>query len=186
MSIEQELMNRANSQCELCGATNDLTAYEVPCGDGTVNSAVLVCGTCNEQLNDDSKIDESHWHCLNDAMWSELDAVKVVSYHMLHKLNNQDLIDMMYFEDDVKQWADKGLPEVDEEPAEIKKDANGVVLNSGDSVTVLKDLDVKGSHIVAKRGTVVKNIRMCDVAGHIEGKITGTSIFLKCEFIKKL
>lgn len=186
MSIEQELMNRANSQCELCAATNDLSVYVVPNGDETANQSVLVCGTCNEQLNDDSKLEESHWHCLNDAMWSELDAVKVVAYQMLHKLKNQDLIDMMYLEDDVKAWADAGLEVEEDEPSEIKKDANGVILNSGDSITVLKDLDVKGSHIVAKRGTVVKNIRMCDVSGHIEGKINGTSIYLKCEFIKKM
>ena len=186
MSIEQELMNRANSQCELCNGTTDLSVYEVAYGDKSVNQSILVCGTCNEQLQDDSKIDETHWHCLNDSMWSEQDAVKVVAYQMLHKLNNQDLLDMMYLEDDVKAWADKGLEVEEEEQSEIKKDANGLILSAGDSVTVLKDLDVKGSSIVAKRGTVVKNIRMCDVSGHIEGKINGTSIYLKCEFIKKM
>ena len=171
-----------NNECELCKSTEDLSLFEV---SGKDDQAITVCATCKEQLNDDSKIDESHWHCLNDSMWSENDAVKVVAYRMLHKLNNQDLLDMLYLEDDVKAWADKGLPSEDEEPEEVKKDANGVVLNTGDTITVLKDLDVKGSSIVAKRGTVVKNIRMGDVTGHIEGKINGTSIYLKCEFIKK-
>lgn len=186
MSIEQELINRANSECELCKSTNDLSVYEVPKGDGSATQSILVCSKCKEQLNDDSKIDETHWHCLNDSMWSEQSAVQVVAYRMLKKLNNQDLLDMIYLEDDVKAWADAGLEDEDDEPTEVKKDANGVVLNSGDSITVLKDLDVKGSSIVAKRGTVVKNIRMCDVSNHIEGKINGTSIYLKCDFIKKM
>ena len=46
MSIEQELINRANSQCELCTATNDLSVYEVPAGDNSVNSCILVCSVC--------------------------------------------------------------------------------------------------------------------------------------------
>ncbi len=171
-----------NDICELCGSSEDLSLFEV---SGRDNQSITVCSTCKEQLEDDSKIDETHWYCLNDAMWSENDAVKVVSYRMLTKLNNQDLLDMIYLEDDVKEWAESGIEKIDED-AEVKKDANGNILSAGDSITVLKDLDVKGSSIVAKRGTVVKNIKLSDVSGHIEGKINGTSIYLKCEFIKKM
>jgi len=169
------------NECELCKSTDDLCLYEV---SGRDDESITVCKTCFEQLNDDSKIDESHWYCLNDSMWSENDAVKVVAFRMLTKLNNQEALDMIYLEDDVRDWAESGIEVVDED-AEIKKDANGNILNNGDTITVLKDLDVKGSSIVAKRGTVVKNIRLGDVSGHIEGKINGTAIYLKCEFIKK-
>ena len=187
MSIEQELMNRANSQCELCGSTTDLVAYEVPYGDKSADQSILVCGTCNEQINDDSKIDESHWHCLNDSMWSELDAVKVVSYHMLHKLNNVDLLEMMYFEDDVKAWADKGLPEEVDEDALVYRDSNGVVLNHGDTVVINKDLPVKGAGFTAKQGTAVRNISLVpNDETHIEGRVNGVKIQLKTCFLKKM
>ena len=187
MSIEQELMNRANSQCELCGSTNDLSAYIVPNGDKTANQSILVCGTCSEQLNDDSKIDETHWHCLNDSMWSEIDAVKVVAYQMLHKLKNQDLIDMMYLEDDVKAWADAGLPEVEDEDALVYRDSNGVILNVGDTIVINKDLPVKGAGFTAKQGTAVRNISLVpNDPTHIEGRVNGVKIHLKCEFIKKM
>lgn len=65
------------------------------------------------------------------------------------------------------------------------KDTNGAILNAGDTVTVIKDLKVKGSSSVIKRGTVVKNIRLTDDEGHIEGKVGGTMMVLKTEFIKK-
>ena len=187
MSIEQELMNRANSQCELCTATNDLSVYEVPAGDNSVNSSILVCSVCKEQLSDDTKIDESHWHCLNDSMWSELDAVKVVSYHMMHKLNKQDLIDMIYFEDDVKEWADKGLPEEADEDALVYRDSNGVIINAGDTVVVNKDLPVKGAGFVAKQGTAVRNVSLVPNDNtHIEGRVNGVKIQLKTCFLKKM
>jgi protein PhnA len=187
MSIEQELINRANSQCELCTGTSDLTVYEVPYGDKSANQSILVCGTCHEQLNDDSKIDENHWYCLNDSMWSELDAVKVVAYHMLHKLKNQDLIDMIYLEEDVKTWADKGLPQEEDEDALIYRDSNGVILNIGDTIVINKDLAVKGAGFTAKQGTAVRNISLIpNDPTHIEGRVNGVKIHLKCEFIKKM
>jgi len=169
------------NECDLCKSTEDLSLYEV---SGRDDVSITVCGVCKEQLEDDKKIDESHWYCLNDSMWSEDDAVKVVAFRMLTKLNNQEALDMIYLEDDVRAWAESGIVSEDED-IEVKKDANGNILDNGDTVTVLKDLDVKGSSIVAKRGTVVKNIRLGDVSGHIEGKVNGTAIYLKCEFIKK-
>jgi protein PhnA len=185
MGINEELQQRSNSSCELCKSEDDLSTFGVNPSDGGSSQSIYICNTCKEQVQDDSKIDETHWHCLNDSMWSEHAAVQVMAYRMLTKLNNQDALDMLYLEEDVKAWADEGIEVVDED-AEIKNDANGNILSDGDSITVLKDLDVKGSHIVAKRGTIVKNIRIGNVSNHIEGKITGTTIYLKCDFIKKL
>jgi protein PhnA len=65
------------------------------------------------------------------------------------------------------------------------KDTNGALINAGDAVTVIKDLKVKGSSSVIKRGTVVKNIRLTDDEGLVEGKVSGTMMVLKTEFIKK-
>ncbi len=67
----------------------------------------------------------------------------------------------------------------------ITKDSNGTLLNEGDTVYVIKDLKVKGSSSVIKRGTVVKNIRLTSNDKEIEGKVERTVIVLKTEFLKK-
>lgn len=66
------------------------------------------------------------------------------------------------------------------------KDSNGNILNEGDSVTVIKDLKVRGSSSVIKRGTTVKNIRLTDDEKEIEGKVEKTVMVLKTKFLKKL
>lgn len=65
------------------------------------------------------------------------------------------------------------------------KDSNGNLLNEGDTVTVIKDLKVKGSSSVIKRGTVVKNIRLTGSPGEIEGRVEKIVMVLKTEFLKK-
>lgn len=64
-------------------------------------------------------------------------------------------------------------------------DSNGTELADGDEVTVIKDLKVKGSSMVVKRGTKVRNIRITEDPTHIEGRVDGSSIYLKTEFLKK-
>jgi protein PhnA len=68
----------------------------------------------------------------------------------------------------------------------VVKDSNGNVLQDGDSVTVIKDLKVKGSSSVVKVGTKVKNIRLCEGDHNIDCKIDGIGAMkLKSEFVKK-
>ncbi len=75
---------------------------------------------------------------------------------------------------------------VEETYAKVYKDANGNVLQDGDSVTVIKDLKVKGSSLVVKVGTKVKNIRLVDEDHDIDCKIDGIGAMkLKSEFVKK-
>lgn len=69
----------------------------------------------------------------------------------------------------------------------IVKDAYGTILNDGDSVTVIKDLKIKGSSSVVKIGTKVKNIRLVEGDHNIDCKIDGIGAMkLKSEFVKKL
>jgi protein PhnA len=81
--------------------------------------------------------------------------------------------------------------EFNEESAEsaatvaVPKDSNGVELLDGDSVTVIKDLKVRGSSMVIKRGTKVKSIRLTDDPEEVDCKIDGSSIVLKTCFLKK-
>lgn len=121
-------------------------------------------------------------------MWSSTPAVQVMSYRLLNALGAQDLLDMMYLEEDVKTWADAGMLKVASNASEasvVHRDSNGTILNQGDTVTLIKDLDVKGAGFTAKRGTIVKNIHLTDDAKFIEGKINGTQIVLVAEYMKK-
>jgi protein PhnA len=74
---------------------------------------------------------------------------------------------------------------MDEEDELIVRDSNGAVLKDGDSVTVIKDLKVRGSSSVIKRGTMVKGIRLTDDAAEIEGKVEKSMMVLRTEFLKK-
>lgn len=77
--------------------------------------------------------------------------------------------------------------ETEKEDKKIFKDANGNVLNDGDSVTVIKDLKVKGTSSVIKIGTKVKSIRLVDGDHDIDCKIDGFGAMkLKSEFVKKV
>jgi protein PhnA len=161
-------------RCDLCNSDVNVSEYKVAPKDEYVN----LCEVCKSQIENDN-LDENHFNCLNDSMWSEKTAVKVLSYRLLKKLQRSDLLDMMYLDEDELAWADY--------EEEVLKDSNGNILKDGDSVTVIKDLDVKGAGKTIKRGTNVKNIRMCDVAGHVSCKVDGIgSVYLKTEFLKKI
>jgi len=165
--------------CELCGSTEGLSAYTVEPKDDTIT----VCETCLNSMDKPAE-NENHWHCLNDSMWSTEPAVQVMAFRIYSRLGNQDQLDMMYMEDDVRAWAEQGL---EDENAEPVRDANGTILVAGDSVSIIKDLVVKGAGFTAKQGTTVKNIKM--VPGdptHIQGKVNGSTIFIISAFLKKL
>ena len=66
------------------------------------------------------------------------------------------------------------------------KDSNGTILNDGDSVTVIKDLKVKGTSNVIKRGTKVKNIRLTDNPQEVDCRVEKQEIVLRTEFLKKM
>jgi protein PhnA len=84
------------------------------------------------------------------------------------------------------EWSKDGGAE-NVEQARVWKDSNGNVLQDGDSVTVIKDLKIKGSSSVVKVGTKVKNIRLIDGDHDIDCKIDGIGAMqLKSEFVKKL
>jgi len=184
MSLQEKLQTRSQGACELCGSKEDLAVYEVSPSDGSVDQAILVCGKCNEQLSDMTNLDETHWHCLNESMWSEVDAVKVVAYRVLKTLKNQELLDMIYLEDDMIAWAEEGLF-ADENKA-IHRDSNGVILAAGDTVNIIKDLEVKGAGFTAKRGTAVRNISLPhDDEKHIEGRVNGVKIMILTQYLKK-
>ena len=191
MSIEQDLQNRSESKCELCSATDNLGVYEIPpSSDGSADQCAYICNTCKEQIENPDKADANHWRCLNDSMWSQTPAVQVLAWRMLTQLSSQgwpqDLLDMLYLEDDLLKWAQAdGTGEASDNDI-IHKDSNGAVLEAGDTVTLIKDLNVKGANFTAKRGTAVRGISLvADNAEHIEGRVEGQRIIILTEFVKK-
>jgi len=187
MSIESELQTRSDSKCELCGASENLSIYEVAPSDGSAEQCALLCTTCRGQIEDPEKVDANHWRCLNDSMWSQVPAVQVLAWRMLTRLRGegwpQDLLDMLYLDDATKSWAEAGMAA---ENAVKHVDSNGAVLEAGDTVTLIKDLDVKGSSLTAKRGTAVRNIRLVqDNPEQIEGRVEGQQIVILTKFVKK-
>ena len=188
MSVKDELLKRAELKCELCSSSENLTVYEVAPSDGTASQSILVCEVCKEQIENTEKMDMNHWRCLNDSMWSSESAVQVMAYRLLNRIKSegwpQDLLDMLYLEDDVKAWADAESSS-DEESVTPTKDSNGAILQAGDTVTIIKDLEVKGAGFTAKRGTAVRNIALTDNPEQIEGRVNGTRIVLLSCFLKK-
>mgnify|MGYP000113470866 CR=1 FL=1 len=191
MSLEQTLMQRGDSACELCGESSNLDVYKVPpTPDDSAEQAVLVCDTCLSQIEAPETMDANHWRCLNDAMWKPVDVIQVMSWRLLSRLSTQgeswatDLVEMMYLEDDSLEWA-KSTESDGEAVTSDHKDSNGTTLLDGDSVTLIKDLEVKGANFTAKRGTMVKNISLTDNPEQIEGRVNGTRIVLLTKFLKK-
>jgi protein PhnA len=165
--------------CDLCSASEALSVYTVTPKEVTIT----ICSICAETIEDPIS-NEKHWNCLHDSMWSTEPAVQVMAFRLLTKLGAQDQLDMIYLEEDVKAWAEAGLEEENIEPT---RDSNGNILVEGDAVSIIKDLPVKGAGFTAKQGTTVKNIKMAQGdPTHIQGRVNGTMIFLKTEFLKKL
>jgi protein PhnA len=190
MSIEENLLERASGRCELCAATKDLAAYDVtPNAGPSLDTHVLLCKTCQDHVSNPASLDQKHWNGLNESIWSEHNAVKALAYRVLKRLGEnswaQDLLGQMYLEDDVQSWAEAGLTSEKEEGKVQVVDSNGTPLQEGDTVTLIKDLDVKGANFTAKRGTTVKNIALTDDPKYIEGRINGTRIVLVAAYLKK-
>ena len=96
------------------------------------------------------------------------------------------MLDMMYLDDETLAWAKSGIEAEPDEDAVIHKDSNGAVLSAGDTVTLIKDLDVKGTSFTGKRGTAVRNISLVQSnSEHIEGRVNGTQIVILTKFVKR-
>ena len=191
MSLEKELQARSGETCELCGAKDNLSVYEIPpFVEGKADKCMYVCETCLGQIEDPDTMDTNHWRCLNDSMWSQNPAVQVMAWRMLTRLKAegwpQDLLDMLYLDEETLNWA-KAVGEGKNQENTIKHtDSNGVELQAGDSVVLTQDLNVKGAGFTAKRGTAVRRISLvADNPEHIEGKVNGQQIVILTKFVKK-
>jgi len=188
--VEQTLQNRSDGKCELCSSDQNLRIYEVPPTDGANSGkSIYICEICKSQIEGTSVLDTAHhWRCLSDSMWSTVPAVQIMAWRILNRLKSeswaQDMLDMLYLDDEMMGWAN-AANEYSSDADDPTLDSNGAVLQAGDTVTLVKDLVVKGANFTAKRGTAVRNISLTGNPEQIEGRVNGTRIVLLTCFLKK-
>lgn len=191
MLSEKALQSRSGGSCELCQHKEGLSVYEAGPESATKEDiAVYVCTKCKAQLEKKEMPDAAHWKILEQTMWSEIPAIQVVSWRMLNRLRAEswaaELLDMFYLPEENEAWAKATGDHVNDGTVELHRDANGAILQDGDSVVLTKSLDVKGSTLTAKLGTVVKNIRLVkDNTEQIEGRVEGQQIVILTKFVRK-
>src|SRR5690606_1695262 len=187
--MDEKLLARSGGKCELCGKETEVVVYNVP-PDSQPDNEVVVCQSLLAQIEGREAVNPDDWRFLPDARWSEVPAVQVLAWRMLNRLKSEswaaDALDILYLDEETLAWAEAVAGP--EEPGEalIHKDAFGNVLQNGDSVVLTKTLDVKGSSISAKLGTVVRNIRLVeDNAEQIEGRVEGQLIVILTKYLRK-
>lgn len=191
MSLEQTLLQRCEGKCELCTSTDELAVVAVAPSDGSAEQSVMLCVTCRGQIGAGASLDANHWRCLNDSMWSQVPAVQVMAWRQLKALADSgeiwaaELLDMLYLDEATQAWAEAGGAAGAGDDAAPTLDSNGAVLLAGDTVTLIKDLEVKGAGFTAKRGTAVRNITLTSNPEQIEGRVNGVRIVLLTKFLKK-
>jgi protein PhnA len=190
MSLSPNLESRGGT-CELCAATENLSIYEVPPVDRAVaGTEAYLCERCVRQVEKKEPLDSQHWQCLTTSMWSEVPAVQVLAWRMLQRLRAEswasDNLEILYLADDLLDWAKAAGDHDSDGAVELHQDCNGNLLEDGDTVVLTKTLDVKGSTLNAKMGTVVKNIRLAPSnTGQIEGRVEGQLIVILTKYVRK-
>ncbi|HEV7330422.1 MAG TPA: PhnA domain-containing protein [Flavisolibacter sp.] len=192
MKLEDVLQQRSGGNCELCGATEGLQPFEVQPQDArTEENTILLCAKCRIQVEKKEELDSAHWRkALPESMWSEVPGVQVTAWRMLNRLRNEswaaDNLDVLYLDDENLAWAKATGDHESDGSVDLHKDSNGAVLQTGDTVVLTKSLDVKGSTLNAKMGTVVKNIRLVENnTEQIEGRIEGQVIVILTKYVRK-
>lgn len=190
MAINLQLQNRSNQLCEVCGAQdNNLRVYTVPPkNDDSIENQVVLCSECFNQITSGDYSNTSYWRCLEGSIWSEVPAVQVLSYKILSKLSSEewarDTIESVYLDEPLIEWANAEAALEAEKV--IHKDSFGVLLETGDTVILTQNLNVKGTNYIAPKGTVVRKIKLVhDNAEQIEGKINGDTIVILTKFVRK-
>ena len=184
--LSTELANRSNGACELCSQSSTaMTTYIVtPKKGDQLDEQIAVCPTCLDQLTDFSNLDDSYWRSVNESIWSPVPSIQVLSYRILQHFHDQSwaqtILGMIYLDEESLEWANY------QNNSAQHIDSNGQILHSGDTVVLIKDLDVKGANFSAKRGTSVRKIHLVqDNPDQIEGRINDQQIVILTKFVRK-
>ncbi len=192
MKLEDKIKLRANNACELCSSSTAVEIFEVEGQEGkSDDNLILICDTCKQQIEKRAELDSSHWQkALPGSMWSEVPGVQVTAWRMLNRLRNEswaaENLDMMYLDEERLAWAKKTGDHENDGTVDLHRDSNGHILQNGDSVVLVKSLDVKGSTLNAKMGTVVRNIHLVkDNTEQIEGRVEGQMIVILTKYVRR-
>src|SRR6187402_881819 len=190
MKLEEMLIERSGNKCELCKSETAISLYEVPPkADNTRDNYIMACSKCQAQLDKKEEPDSSHWQCLSETMWSEVPAIQIVSWRMLNRFRDEswasENLDIMYLDEQNLAWAKATGDHESDGSVDLHKDCNGNILQDGDIVVLIKSLDVKGSTLNAKLGTVVRNIRLVkNNTEQIEGRIESQQIVILTKYVR--
>ena len=112
----KDLVRRSRSHYELCARNGvRLDVYELPPleEEPHVDGCIFICEGCRKQIVDPKKINPGHWRCLNNALYSDVTAVQVMSFRLLKRLAAkeahwaEELLEHAYLEPEAEQWADQ-------------------------------------------------------------------------------
>ncbi len=184
---EKRLKDRSGSVCEISGSDENLVVYLVnPKTENIPENCILITKNLRDQIENPETTNVNDWRGLSDSMWNENLPVQIVSWRLHARLKNRDMLEMMYLDEDALEWAKATREGDDDEGKIVHKDSNGNVLLDGDSVVLIKDLDVKGATFTAKRGAAVHNIKLVwDDANLIEGRVENQNIYILTQYVKK-
>jgi protein PhnA len=191
MALSSYLQSRAAGVCELCTANQPLQPVQLEQMEGGEDEiSVAVCAPCAAQLMRKDPLDPAHWSALTTTMWSEHAPVKIAAWRMLNRLKDHswaaDALDLIYLTDEELASAKLSGDHTRSADVEFHQDANGHRLEHGDTVVLIKSLDVKGSSLTAKMGTVVRNIRLdANNPQYIEGRVEGQQIVILTQYVRK-
>ena len=154
MKVEEQVAIRSGNQCELCKSPESLKLFEVPPQNGlSADTSIIICPKCLAQIEKKEELYSKHWKCLAESMWREVPAVQVTAWRMLNRLRNEswasESLDMLYLTDENLAWAKVTGDHENDGSVELHKNSNGDVLQNGDSVVLIKSLDVKGATLTA-------------------------------------
>jgi protein PhnA len=183
MALIKALQDRSNGCCELCNSDKDVNEITVAPRSDEPENQVVLCVDCRNAL---ATGDAGQLRIAAESVWSELPAVQVLSFRILQRFADQawaaDALGTVYLDDQLMLWVEAELGAGDKH-----RDCDGQELVTGDNIIVIQDLVVKGANFTAKRGTVVKRIRIVsDEPTQIEGKVNDQTIILLTKFVRKV
>jgi len=187
--MNDKLKARSGGKCELSGSADEVLVYQVA-PDSYPENELVLSQLLFDQIEGRTTFSAEDWRFLPDVMWSEIPAVQVLAWRVLNRLKSEgwaaEALDILYLDEDMLAWAKAAPITENEVNVVVHKDANGNILQNGDSVVLTKTLDVKGSSLSAKLGTVVRNIRLVeDNPEQIEGRVEGQLIVILTKYLRK-
>lgn len=177
------LQERSGGSCELCAANAATIEYTISPKEDHPDHQVALCETCFEEMQ--SMQNPDYWRILEGSIWNQHVPVQTLTYRLLAQLTNQDwareIRDSVELDENTVQWAMDAFKVEDKH-----RDAYGNELQTGDTVVLTQNLNVKGTSFSAAKGTVVKKIRLVpDNTEQIEGKINEQVIVILTKYVKK-